>query len=310
MKLLYGTIKVGDSMKLLVDQNKHFAITKNHSATHLLQSALIKVLGNDIKQKGSFVNDEYLRFDFSHFEKISDVDLKKVERIVNEYISQGLKNNTEILPIEEAKKTKALCLFDEKYGDVVRVVSFGDISSEFCGGNHVKNTSDIGVFVIESEGSIANGIRRIQATTSFNAYEILKQREEMLNEVKTLVSANNYGETENRVVVLQNSLKDYEAKYNKLFKELSILKAKDLEKIFDNGHDLRCDYLKVGHHGSNTSTSKNLVSLISPKEAIISCGKDNNYGHPHKETLAILNYYNVKIRRTDLEGTIRYKFII
>jgi Predicted hydrolase (metallo-beta-lactamase superfamily) len=118
--------------------------------------------------------------------------------------------------------------------------------------------------------------------------------------------------------IYKSSLDD--SNYNSLVLSLSIKNKTFLfmgdapteieNKIIRDNHDLRCDYLKVGHHGSNTSTSKNLVSLISPKEAIISCGKDNNYGHPHKETLAILNYYNVKIRRTDLEGTIRYKFII
>ena len=242
VKVFYGSIKNGDIFKLDVDQVWHFSIAKNHSATHLLQSALIEVLGDGIKQKGSFVNDEYLRFDFSHFEKISEADLKKVERIVNEYIKAGLKNDTQVLPIEEAKKTGALCLFDEKYGDEVRVISFGDVSKEFCGGNHVKNTSDIGVFVIESEGSIANGIRRIQAKTSFNAYELLKQKEEILNQVNDITGANSYRDTENRVKALSDSLKDYEEKYNRLFKELADAKAKELSKLFDERHIL-CEYL-------------------------------------------------------------------
>ncbi len=277
VKVLYGTIKCGDVFKLDVDQERHFAITKNHSATHLLQSALIAVLGDGIKQKGSFVNDEYLRFDFSHFEKISDVDLKKVEKIVNEYIKSGLKNDTEILPIEEAKKTGALCLFDEKYGDVVRVVSFGNVSKEFCGGNHVKNTSDIGVFVIESEGSIANGIRRIQARTSFNAYELLKQREEMLNQVKEISGANNYKETENRVKTLVDSLKDYEEKYNNLFKELANEKAKELSKTFDEKHIL-CEYL----NGFTKESLMNIYDDLKTKYTdyrIVLIG-DENGKHP------------------------------
>lgn len=243
VKVLYGTIKVGDEFKLSIDKARHFAICKNHSATHLLQSALMAVVGNDVKQKGSFVNDEYLRFDFSHFEKISDVDLKKVERIVNEYIRDGIDNNTKILPIAEARKTGALCLFDEKYGNEVRVVTFGNVSKEFCGGSHVKNTSDIGLFVIESEGSIANGVRRIQARTSFNAYEYLKQHEEILNEVKEETGANNLKETTERIKGINEQFKDLTSKYNSLFSDLANEKAKDLENSFVKSHVL-CEYLK------------------------------------------------------------------
>ena len=171
VKVIYGTIKIGDSFKLKVDRIKRHDIMKNHSATHLLQSALISVLGEEVKQKGSFVNEDYLRFDFSHYEKVSNNDLKRVERKVNEYIESCIDRNTLVLPIEEAKKTGAIAEFGEKYGDTVRVVKFGDISTEFCGGCHVQNTSEIGLFVIESEEAISSGVRRIQALTGRTALE-------------------------------------------------------------------------------------------------------------------------------------------
>ena len=243
VKILYGSIKNGDEFTLSIDKKRHFAIAKNHSATHLLQSALIEVLGEDIKQKGSYVDDEYLRFDFTHFEKISEVDLKKVERIVNEFISDAIDNNTQILPIEEAKKVGAISLFDEKYGKEVRVVSFGEVSKEFCGGNHVKNTSDIGLFVIETEGSIANGVRRIQAKTSFKAYELLKQREELLNEIKEEVEAKSYKESIDRVKSIENQLNEMTNKYKVVFDDLANAKVHDLESKFENSHMI-FEYLK------------------------------------------------------------------
>ena len=243
VKVLYGSIKNGDEFTLSIDKKRHFAIAKNHSATHLLQSALIEVLGEDIKQKGSYVDDEYLRFDFTHFEKISEVDLKKVERIVNEFISDAIDNNTQILPIEEAKKVGAISLFDEKYGKEVRVVSFGEVSKEFCGGNHVKNTSDIGLFVIETEGSIANGVRRIQAKTSFKAYELLKQREELLNEIKEEVEAKSYKESIDRVKSIENQLNEMTNKYKVVFDDLANAKVHDLESKFENSHMI-FEYLK------------------------------------------------------------------
>ncbi len=243
VKVLYGSIKNGEEFTLSIDKKRHFAIAKNHSATHLLQSALIEVLGEDIKQKGSYVDDEYLRFDFTHFEKISEVDLKKVERIVNEFISDAIDNNTQVLPIEEAKKVGAISLFDEKYGKEVRVVSFGEVSKEFCGGNHVKNTSDIGLFVIETEGSIANGVRRIQAKTSFKAYELLKQREELLNEIKEEVEAKSYKESIDRVKSIENQLNEMTNKYKVVFDDLANAKVHDLESKFENSHMI-FEYLK------------------------------------------------------------------
>lgn len=234
VKVLYGSIKLGDRMSLNVDKNRHFSIMKNHSATHLLQSALIEVLGDECKQKGSFVNDEYLRFDFSFLRKIDSTELKKIERKVNEFIKEGIEEKTVVLPIEEAKKLNAISLFDEKYGDSVRVVEFGDVSKEFCGGTHVKNTSDIGLFKIISEGSISSGVRRIEARTSLAAYEYLVNREDVLNSAEEFENVKTDAEFLPKLTALQSEINQEIAKNKTLLTKMANLYAKTLVGDLDN----------------------------------------------------------------------------
>ena len=167
VKIKYGQIKVEK-------------ITRNHSCTHLLQKALQEVLGKDIHQEGSANNDEYLRFDFNYNEKITFEQLYQIEKLVNTYISEDL-----------PCKIDAMHLFNEKYGDVVRVVSFGDVSKEFCAGSHVSSTGKIGVFSITSEESIASGIRRIEGRTSLKAYEQMKKNEDILFELDKIFKCGN-----------------------------------------------------------------------------------------------------------------------
>ena len=147
---------------------------RNHSATHLLQSALIEVLGEGISQQGSAVTDEYLRIDFNYENKVSETDLQLIEEKVNEHIASSLKMTCTQMNLKEAVAKGAKAMFTEKYDNVVRVVGFGDVSLELCGGTHVSDTSEIGSFIILSEHSIAAGIRRIEATTSLNAYREIK----------------------------------------------------------------------------------------------------------------------------------------
>ncbi len=161
-----GMLKVGDQVQLLVDAKKRALSARNHSATHLLQKALRTVLGTHVEQAGSSVNEDRLRFDFTHFSALSQEELNNVETMVNEYITQAMPVVIKNMPIEEAKKTGAQALFGEKYGDIVRVVNMGDCSIEFCGGTHVKNTSEIMAFKILSETGVAAGVRRIEALTS------------------------------------------------------------------------------------------------------------------------------------------------
>ena len=212
-----GTLKVGDTLHLEINENDRHMIMANHSSLHLLQSALRNVLGNHIAQAGSYVCKDYARFDFSHFEKVSDEDLMKVEQLVNSYIASELPVTTQVLSIEEAKKTGAIALFDEKYGNTVRVVSMGDVSKEFCGGTHVSNTSNLGSFKIRFEESIGSGIRRIECCTKLVSYEEFKDYERLLNKIKNEIKAQNIDSIIDRII----SLRDDNSTLNKKLKEIN-----------------------------------------------------------------------------------------
>ncbi len=182
-----GMIKDGDKVTLEVDAKKRALSARNHSATHLLQKALRTVLGTHVEQAGSSVNEDRLRFDFTHFSAMTPEELQKVEDIVNEQISRGLDVIVKNMPIEEAKKTGAQALFGEKYGDIVRVVNMSDFSIEFCGGTHVKNTAEIMAFKIISESGVAAGVRRIEALTSDGLMKYYAQIEETLKNAAHLL---------------------------------------------------------------------------------------------------------------------------
>ena len=184
-----GMIKTGDQAELCVNAEKRALSARNHSATHLLQKALRTVLGTHVEQAGSSVNEDRLRFDFSHFSAMTAEELQKVEAIVNEQIVAGLPVKVENMPIEEARKTGAQALFGEKYGDVVRVVNMGDYSIEFCGGTHVKNTNEIMAFKILSESGVAAGVRRIEALTSKGLIRYYENLEKKLNEAAKVLKA-------------------------------------------------------------------------------------------------------------------------
>ncbi len=188
-----GMFKVGDTVELSVDTEKRALIGRNHSATHLLQSALREVLGNHVEQHGSDVNEGRLRFDFSHFAAMTPEEIAQVEKIVNTKIAEAIPVVTEVMSLEEAKKTGAMALFGEKYGDEVRVVKMGDFSIELCGGTHVANTGSIGAFKIISESGVAAGVRRIEALTSKAVFEYYDRLEETINEAAKLVKTNPAG---------------------------------------------------------------------------------------------------------------------
>ena len=184
-----GMLKVGDIATLSVDASKRSDTCKNHSATHLLQKALRTVLGSHVEQAGSYVDGERLRFDFSHFSAMTQEELEKVEAIVNEKIAENIMVDTQVMTMEEAKKTGAMALFGEKYGDTVRVVMMGDFSKEFCGGTHVKNTGAIGAFKILSESGVAAGVRRIEALTGNGVMKYYKEMEDKLHQVAKVLKA-------------------------------------------------------------------------------------------------------------------------
>lgn len=181
-----GQFIVGDKVLLLIDKELRANTAKNHSATHLLQAALRKVLGEHVEQAGSHVTENELRFDFTHFSAMTTDEIKKVEKIVNEKINEFISVNTDVMDLEEAKKSGAMALFGEKYGDKVRVVKMGDFSKELCGGTHVDNTGTIGMFKIISEGSVASGVRRITAITSSNVLKYFDNIESKYNEAARL----------------------------------------------------------------------------------------------------------------------------
>ena len=164
-KLLKGSLKVGDTVAASIDTVRRAAIRRAHTATHLLDAALVKVLGDHVHQAGSLVEPDRLRFDFTHFEGITPQQLNEVEDLVNDAILDGLTITTEELPLDEAKARGAVATFGEKYGQTVRVVTMGDFSMELCGGTHLDNTAKVGMFRIKSESSVASGVRRIEATT-------------------------------------------------------------------------------------------------------------------------------------------------
>ncbi len=184
-----GMIKAGDTITLEVDIEKRNLSANNHSATHLLHKALRMVLGNHVEQAGSSVNAQRLRFDFTHFSALTEEELKRVEEIVNEQIQNALSVKVKNMPIEAARKTGAAALFGEKYGDIVRVVSMGDFSIEFCGGTHVENTGAITAFKILSETGVAAGVRRIEALTSKGLMDYYHELEQKLLEAAKLVRA-------------------------------------------------------------------------------------------------------------------------
>ena len=187
--LVKGSLKVGDLVTAAIDVELRERIRRNHSATHLLQAALQQILGNHVHQKGSLVNDSYLRFDFSHNQSITQEQIVEIENLVNRQIRYNLPVDVELMPIDEARNKGAMALFGEKYEEIVRVLTMGDFSIELCGGTHVDRTGDIGLFKIISESSIASGVRRIEATSGQNAMDFIHHEANLLNQIAQLVKS-------------------------------------------------------------------------------------------------------------------------
>ena len=218
VKVVEGELLVGNEYELVVNRNYRLNIEKNHTATHLLNEALRQQVGTHIKQAGSLVTDDKLRFDITHFAPLTKEEIERVEQEVNKQIWNALEIKTEEMPIAEARKLGAQALFGEKYGDVVRVVSIGDYSIELCGGTHNANSSEVGIFKIISESGVAAGVRRIEALTGRAAYEYLRSQEDTLSSVEKLTKANSTNVIE-KVSSLQVEIK-------KLTKEKEILQQK------------------------------------------------------------------------------------
>ena len=197
-RLTEGRIAVGDTLQAKVDAQRRGAIVRNHSATHLMHAALREFLGEHVQQKGSLVDANRLRFDFSHFEPVTSEELRSIERRVNQQIRDNRAANAESMALDDAKKAGAMALFGEKYDDVVRVVSIGDYSKELCGGTHVERAGDIGYFKIVAEGGVAAGVRRIEAITGEAAVEWVEEQNRQLQQIAEMVKAKQ-GEVEDKV---------------------------------------------------------------------------------------------------------------
>ena len=230
-----GMLKVGDTVSLSVEPEKRKLSARNHSATHLLQKALRTVLGTHVEQAGSFVNEDRLRFDFSHFSPMTPEEIQKVEDMVNESISDSLPVVIKNMPIEEARKTGAQALFGEKYGDIVRVVNMGDYSIEFCGGTHVSNTGEIGAFKILSESGVAAGVRRIEALTSKGLIRYYNELEHKMQEAAKMLKATPDNLIE-RIGHLQTEAKELHSEVESLKSKL----AKDaMGDVMDQVEDVK-----------------------------------------------------------------------
>ncbi|BAB04986.1 alanine--tRNA ligase [Halalkalibacterium halodurans] len=223
-----GTLQVNDQVQAIVEETERSGIVKNHTATHLLHRALKDVLGEHVNQAGSLVSEERLRFDFSHFGQVTDEEKEKIERIVNEKIWQAIKVNISTKTLDEAKAIGAMALFGEKYGDIVRVVEVGDYSIELCGGCHVTNTSEIGLFKIVSESGIGAGVRRIEAVTGKEAFLFMAKQLDLLKETAATVKAKNVKDVPVRVEALQQQIRELQRENESLNAKLGNMEAGSL----------------------------------------------------------------------------------
>jgi len=257
-----GSISVGDSITAKVDADRRKNTAKNHTCTHLLHRVLRQMLGDHVNQAGSYVSEDRLRFDYTHFEAVDHKTLKEIEKRVNEAILADYMVRTDILNIEEAKKSGATALFDEKYQEKVRVVSVGDFSKELCGGTHIDETAKIGLFKIVSEGSIASGIRRIEAITGRAAINYLRELDNLTDELSISMKTTK-DELLNKVNMLKKEAKDKDKEIQKLNNEL--LRG-NISEILDkyeeiNGIKLFALYLK----DKDANTLREIADRIKDK---------------------------------------------
>jgi len=252
-KIVGGDISTGDSVFASVDEARRKNTTHNHTATHLLQAALREILGEHIKQAGSYVGPERMRFDFTHYAQISLDRLKEIEMLVNRNIQKNYSITTEIMSRDDAFKLEAIALFEERYGDNVRVVSIGDnVSRELCGGTHVNLTGDIGLFVLASEGAVSSGIRRIEAFTGEGAVK------EMQKELHRLKDVSNFLKTspDNLLFKAEQIIKDQKEKDREIESLKAKLAAKQSEELLNTARAV--NDIKVISQEVNTSSPKDM----------------------------------------------------
>ena len=278
--MVNGSVSVGDTVRAMVDSPRREAIERNHSACHLLQAALRKVLGTHVEQSGSYVNNEYLRFDFTHFSALTAEEIAKVEGLVNGNILAGNAVVTEEMDIESAKKKGAMMLFGEKYGSTVRVVTMGNSSVEFCGGTHVANTAQIGLFKIKSEASVAAGVRRIEAVTGLGVLRLMEEKERLILDTAKELKAQNVNDIAKRAAQLQTELSESKKEIESLNSKIA---ASKLDGILGNAVSVGSVRLAVAKFdGMQINVARSMADEIKAKYAdmvaviaVISDGKLN-----------------------------------
>ena len=272
-KMISGMMKTGDEADLSVDAALRAKICKNHSATHLLQKALREVLGTHVEQAGSYQDGERTRFDFSHFAAMTPEELEKVEKIVNDKIAEAIPVRTDVMTVDEAKKTGAMALFGEKYGETVRVVSMGDFSKEFCGGTHISNSSQIGSFKIVSETGVAAGTRRIEALTGAGVLNYYEDVDYLLNNIFSTLRTN----SKNIISKIEHVLEENK----QLSSELESLKSKLsgglVDEIIAKAEDVNgFKYVSAKVSGIDMNALRNMGDQIKEKsgEGVIVLASD------------------------------------
>ena len=262
-RLAQGVLHVGDTVHAAIDMERRKAIQRAHSTTHLLDTALKKVLGDHVHQAGSLVEPDRLRFDFTHFEAISPEELRQVEELVNDAILEGYPVVTEILPIEEAKKKGAVAMFGEKYGETVRVVEMSDFSMEFCGGTHVDNTAKAGPFRIKSESSVASGVRRIEATCGKLSLKAMESSQGVLSRAAQFLKTAPSGLLE-RMEQQANEMKQLRQALEKFKAEASLGEARQFLASAKTVKDLHV--LATTRNGVDTAELRTMGDFLRDKD--------------------------------------------
>ena len=274
-----GALTVGDKVKLSIDFKRRESIRRNHTAAHLLQAALREVLGTHVEQAGQLVNENYVRFDFTHFEAMTAKELIDVELLVNRKIFEGIDVVTREMPIDEAKKLGAMALFGEKYGDVVRVVKAGDFSVELCGGTHVDNTAKIGLFKIRQEGSVAAGVRRIEALTGFGVLDYLNRAVEMIGNAASVFKINDPRKLMTAVVKVSEELRAKDKEIESLKNKLAVA---SLESILSTATDVNGVSVIISKlkdvQGNQLKDMCNLCLDKNQKSVVVLCGVTDGKG--------------------------------
>lgn len=275
VRIVYGSVKVGDRLELKPDFARRLSIKKNHSATHLLQKTLQTLVSLDIHQAGSYVADTVLHFDFNFDRKLSEEELNAVEAKVNAVIAAALPQSTAVMAKDEAKKTGAMSLFNEKYEDLVRVVSFGDYSKEFCAGTHVSNTSEIMVFAIVSEESVASGVRRLTAVTGLNAYKYLSQKRAELTDVRKAFSLNSDKEIPAKLKTLAAEREEFKGRIIALESKVCAAVAKQLKNSAEKIGEKTFFIARVNGFTHNQLTDLARELALSDPSACVFIADDN-----------------------------------